>query len=277
MTYIRLDDQITDHPKIAAAGPTAAWLFVCALCYCSRHLTDGFIPDGAVTQLSNVTKPRLQLGRLVGANLIHEVDGGWQVTDYLQWQRSRAEVNDIKAKRAEAGRKGGSKGGSTNEANGKQTGSTLLSNGEAKDPPESRVQSPESYSSQSSTKPQGSSATDDDDRIEPLALRLGRADHEAAIADGIAIRNPAKHLAACIENRRVEVATVAATMRDATAADLAAVFEPKPDRANPHVPTWEETQARQAAEAAETNLSPEERAAAVAAVKAAATKLKEHR
>ncbi len=41
MSWIKIDDQFSDHPKIIEAGPLAGWLYVSSLCYCGRYLTDG--------------------------------------------------------------------------------------------------------------------------------------------------------------------------------------------------------------------------------------------
>lgn len=147
MTYIRIDDQITDHPKIASAGPAAAWMFVCALCYASRHLTDGFIPKGVLTQICNVPSPRKSMSTLVTVGLVDERPGGWQIRSWSEYQRTSAEIADIQRKRAAAGSKGGTTRSAKRQANpvatARQTASKPPSTPEAKDPPESRVQSTE--------------------------------------------------------------------------------------------------------------------------------------
>ncbi|HEX5496890.1 MAG TPA: hypothetical protein VFX70_20200 [Mycobacteriales bacterium] len=116
-TYIRVSDHLPEHPKISAAGGEAGWLFVAGLCYCSRNLTDGFIPAAVVGRLTDLRRPTVLAGRLVETGLWHErghtcptcppVAGGYLVHDYLAFQRSAAQVADIKAKRAAAGRAGG--------------------------------------------------------------------------------------------------------------------------------------------------------------------------
>ena len=45
MTWLRIDDDFYDHPKIVAAGPLAIALHVLSMGYASRHGTDGFIPE----------------------------------------------------------------------------------------------------------------------------------------------------------------------------------------------------------------------------------------
>lgn len=108
MPWVRLDDQFPDHPKIDQAGPLAGWLYVCGLAYCNRQLTDGFIPKATMPRLSAVAQPAKHARALVNAGLWDEVDGGWQVHDYLQFQPSRESVlaeREKAAKRQQAHRR----------------------------------------------------------------------------------------------------------------------------------------------------------------------------
>lgn len=91
MPFIQLDDQITEHPKILKAGGTAAWVWVTAIAYCQRQLTDGFIGDAAVCRLAEETTPKL-LDKLVTVGLLDRVDGGYQVHDYLTHNPSKETV-----------------------------------------------------------------------------------------------------------------------------------------------------------------------------------------
>jgi hypothetical protein len=97
MTWIRIDDQFADHPKVVSAGPLAAWLYVCGLSYCSRQLTDGFIPDGQLRKLADVDNAGELGDRLVSVGLWERVEGGFQVHDYLEYQPS---AEKVKAERA---------------------------------------------------------------------------------------------------------------------------------------------------------------------------------
>ena len=54
MSWVKLDDQFSDHPKLLKVGPLAGWLWVSSLAYSSRYLTDGFIPEEAVPRLINL-------------------------------------------------------------------------------------------------------------------------------------------------------------------------------------------------------------------------------
>jgi hypothetical protein len=101
VTWVRLADDFADHPKIVAAGALAAWQFVCGLAYCNKHLTDGFIPRGAVRRLADVEDPFRLAATLVDVGLWESVDGGWMVHDYLNYQPSRQTVVTEREKTAE--------------------------------------------------------------------------------------------------------------------------------------------------------------------------------
>lgn len=107
MSWVRLDDQFPDHPKIVAAGPVAAWLYVCGLAYCARHLTDGFIQTGQLPRLLPVSTVGKLAARLVGVGLWEPAPGGWRVHDYLCYNPTRAATLATRQQRASNGRKGG--------------------------------------------------------------------------------------------------------------------------------------------------------------------------
>jgi hypothetical protein len=92
MSWVKLDDQFPDHPKVVAAGSAAAWLFVCGLSYCSRLLTDGFIPRGQVRRLTDAKTPDRLADQLVKVGLWETADGGFRVHDYLVYQPSREQI-----------------------------------------------------------------------------------------------------------------------------------------------------------------------------------------
>ena len=94
MSWFPLEETITDHPKILQAGHKGFALYVAGLCYASKHLTNGFIPMTAVSLL--LPDLRAQVAKvaagLVNAGLWEEASGGYQVHDYLDYQRSREQV-----------------------------------------------------------------------------------------------------------------------------------------------------------------------------------------
>ena len=96
MSWLKIDDQFPDHPKVVEAGPLASWLHVCGMAYCARYLTDGFIPGGQIRKLADVDNASDLAAKLVQAGLWETVDGGFVVHDYLDYNPSAEEV---KAKR----------------------------------------------------------------------------------------------------------------------------------------------------------------------------------
>src|SRR5437879_2331970 len=108
MVWARIEDQFADHPKVVAAGPLAAWLYVCGLTYSNRFLTDGFIPDGQVRKLADVPSPRKLATTLVRVGLWEPAEGGFRIHDFFDYNPSAEEVlakrGDLSEKRAEAGR-----------------------------------------------------------------------------------------------------------------------------------------------------------------------------
>lgn len=101
--YIRVDVLLPSSRKLDGLSPAAKWTLVEMWCHCGQHLTDGFVRDAIWRKTGSAAARR----QLVDNHLAEQVDGGWQMHDYLGHQRSRAEVLDLKAKRAAAGRKGG--------------------------------------------------------------------------------------------------------------------------------------------------------------------------
>jgi hypothetical protein len=92
MTWVKLDDQFTDHPKVVAAGPLAAWLYICGLTYAARYLTDGFIPAAQVRRLADLGEPERLAERLVGVELWEREEAGYRIHDYLDFNPSAAQV-----------------------------------------------------------------------------------------------------------------------------------------------------------------------------------------
>jgi hypothetical protein len=104
MTWVKLADTFTDHPKIVSVGDRAAWLYVAALCYCSRHLTNGHIPGSALGRLTGLTRPRELAAKLVSVGLWVVYADGWWVHDYQEYQRTREEVEEFRAGNRERGK-----------------------------------------------------------------------------------------------------------------------------------------------------------------------------
>lgn len=127
-TYITVHDGMPEHPKVEALSDRAFRVLVDLWCWCSRQLNDGVIPEAVWLKRTGSPKVRKELL----AALVDVVDGEYVMHDYLEHQRSRAQVEALKAKRAEAGRKGGraraanqASAEASASANGKQSGDKI--------------------------------------------------------------------------------------------------------------------------------------------------------
>ncbi len=117
MPHIEIDVNFLSHPKVIRVKPLGQLLFIRSLIYCCQHLTDGIVPVEAVPLLSFDLKEFDGADyRYVGDDLVaqllkeklwHTHESGYEINDYLEWQLSRAEVEDFKERKREAGRRGG--------------------------------------------------------------------------------------------------------------------------------------------------------------------------
>ena len=97
MTWVRIDEGFPEHPKVIAAGPLASWLHVCAIAYCNRQLTDGFISTAVLPRLSDGKRTKAHAAALVAAGLWEVAEGGWLIHDFLTYQPSKAKVEAERA------------------------------------------------------------------------------------------------------------------------------------------------------------------------------------
>ncbi len=105
MTWANFDDNFADHPKVLALTDAAFRLHVSGILYCARYLTDGHVPTAQAPKLSPGYKPA-QLRELVSSGLWERSKGGYQIHDYLDWNRSRAAVLAERRRKSEAGKEG---------------------------------------------------------------------------------------------------------------------------------------------------------------------------
>jgi hypothetical protein len=100
--FIRVHNGMPDHPKVTALSDAAFRLMVETWCWCDRNTTDGHVP-AAVWRKRGSARARAEL---VAAGLVDTADAGVEMHDYLDHQRSAAEVVTAKAAAAEDGAKG---------------------------------------------------------------------------------------------------------------------------------------------------------------------------
>lgn len=110
MGWGKFDDAYPHHPKMLAAGVDGLALDVAAVCYSNRYGTDGFIATETLPGVfPPVRAPKKVAAKLVAVGRWEEVAGGWVIHDFEAYNPTSAEVEERRAKRAAAGRKGGQK------------------------------------------------------------------------------------------------------------------------------------------------------------------------
>ena len=166
MTWVKLDENMVDHPKVAQLSDRAFRLHICGISYSNRHLTDGSIPIQIAHKL---VTPRAAhyAAELVTAGVWEQKDPTtYFVHDYGDYQPSKAEVLELRQKRADAGRIGGkrSKPRSKREAN-------ALASAEAKQ--EAKPKPVQSQSQSSTLEPQDQSTLSSDSaRAHDLTVQI---------------------------------------------------------------------------------------------------------
>jgi len=98
---VTLDHQLPSHPKVVKAaaslgGQTALArvlaLFVDMLCYSDAYLTDGKVPRVVVARSKVTPQPLVVARALTNAHLLHRVNGGYQIHDYSEYNKTATEI-----------------------------------------------------------------------------------------------------------------------------------------------------------------------------------------
>jgi hypothetical protein len=101
--YITVHNGMTEHHKIEALSDKGFRCLIDLWSWCSRNETDGKVPE-SVWLKRTTAKVRTEL--LV--EMVEPIkDGVFYMHDYLEHQRSKAEIAALRAKRAKAGSLGG--------------------------------------------------------------------------------------------------------------------------------------------------------------------------
>lgn len=105
--YIRVDVLLPEHPKIDLLTRSARWTLMELWCYCGRNRTDGLITEARWKTFGTPAERR----QVIDAGFAEPVGngGGYVMHDYTEHQRSRAEIDELSASRAESGRRGAAK------------------------------------------------------------------------------------------------------------------------------------------------------------------------
>ena len=107
--YITVANDMPENGKIEALSDKGFRCLVTLWCWCSRNETDGKVPE-AVWLKRTTPKARTEL--LV--EMVEPIKGGeFYMHDYLEHQRSKAEIEALRIKRSNAGSLGGKRSAET--------------------------------------------------------------------------------------------------------------------------------------------------------------------
>ena len=110
MAWTRIDDKFLNNIKIQKAGALGMALYLAGLIHCNTNLTDGFIDEEILPMLYGLsfqTARNKSVEKLVELKLWHKVESGYLINDFLDFNRSKTQIEIIKEKRVESGSKGG--------------------------------------------------------------------------------------------------------------------------------------------------------------------------
>lgn len=105
--YIRLSTQVLTDAKLLCVSSDAFTLWVKGLLYAKEHLTDGFVPDGALPLLMiGISDQKSAIESLTAGgddSLWHRVEGGHTVgaDRWAHWQTTKADVEEKQVKERE--------------------------------------------------------------------------------------------------------------------------------------------------------------------------------
>lgn len=85
--FLVLSATFPDDPRIVEVGEKAAWLFLCMACDSRLQRSDGIIPAHRLPRLG-VPGWQTRLAALTDSGLVHQVNGGYVLPGYLNWNPS---------------------------------------------------------------------------------------------------------------------------------------------------------------------------------------------
>jgi len=124
MPWLRISDDFMQHPKVLGLSPRAVALWLEAMCYAARHLTDGLVRPKVLAAL----RYRTAAAELRHAGLWDAVPGGDQIHDYHDYQPARDEVQNHRAELSEKRRAAGKRGAHRRWQTAWQTDSKPIAN-----------------------------------------------------------------------------------------------------------------------------------------------------
>jgi hypothetical protein len=114
MPWARFDDHMPTHRKVRPLTDAAFRLWVSAVCYSNAYGTDSFILASEINLVSDVKRPLRVVPQLVANQLWEEVERGWLIHDFLEYNPSSVEVDIRRSQKSERQRRWREKQGTNN-------------------------------------------------------------------------------------------------------------------------------------------------------------------
>lgn len=89
MSWVRFDDRMFGNEKLIECGGNSFKLWAFSVSFANNQQTDGFIKRSVLRVLGGTKRSANELVKL---GLWDEVDGGWMIHDYLDFQPSKAQI-----------------------------------------------------------------------------------------------------------------------------------------------------------------------------------------
>lgn len=110
MGWVKLDDRRALNVKLRQVGLEARGLDEAAICQVSFDETDGFVAENTVKLVAEAhgcKRWRRLVTALVEVGRWTPTDGGWLINGYLEYNFSKADWEELRAKKVQAGRASG--------------------------------------------------------------------------------------------------------------------------------------------------------------------------
>lgn len=101
MGWTKIDDGFALHKKIRPLSDAAFRLHVTAIIHATRDSTNGFMDVDFIRDLPRVRGTKKNITELVERGVWEEVDGGWEIHDYLDYNFSADQAERQRAKNRE--------------------------------------------------------------------------------------------------------------------------------------------------------------------------------
>lgn len=100
-TWFKWSNDLVDDPRFVGLSDAAWTLHLHGASYCSRNLTDGFIPTLMLPRLCGTRNPAKAAAELVDVGMWTSVAGGWRIEGFEDEQQTREKVERTRAQAKE--------------------------------------------------------------------------------------------------------------------------------------------------------------------------------